>query len=115
MSPSTYPAAFSCANDYADLKGEVLVQTKIIGARFMMKPMRNGYHAASHMGGEGEHSEEWFCANSFLYVVRGDCEERRDPISLQLPVKERLKQLGERLEEANIPVPPAALVFTPCL
>lgn len=66
--------AFYCANDYADLKGEVAIHAALLGSRFVVAPRRNPFAMATVYTGEkqgGVASKEWFCGNSHVYVVCG--------------------------------------------
>lgn len=86
--PNT-PAAFTAANDYADLRGE-LAAFRALGARFAVEPSANPFRAYTHTVGEGdgpaglrerasdaaEGGERWSCANAFRYVVRGFADGR---------------------------------------
>ena len=86
--PNT-PAAFTAANDYADLRGE-LAAFRALGARFAVEPSANPFRAYTHTVGEGdgpaglrerpsdaaEGGERWSCANAFSYVVRGFADGR---------------------------------------
>ena len=86
--PNT-PAAFTAANDYADLRGE-LAAFRALGAKFAVEPSANPFRAYTHTVGEGEGpaglrerpkdategGERWSCANAFRYVVRGFADGR---------------------------------------
>ncbi|CAE8588026.1 unnamed protein product [Polarella glacialis] len=74
MADSEYFCAFFCANDYADLRGEMGVHTALLGSRFVLAPQRNPFSMATTYSGEGgEGSQEWFSGNSFVYATCG-CE-----------------------------------------
>ena len=73
--PNT-PAAFTAANDYADLRGE-LAAFRALGARFAVEPSANPFRAYTHTVGEGDgpaglrerpsdaaEGERWSCANA---------------------------------------------------
>eukprot|EP00913_Durusdinium_trenchii_P014852 g13928.t1 len=60
--------AFFCANDYADLKGEVAVH-QLLGSCFALRPRQNPFAMATVYSGED--SSEWFSGNAFVYAVCG--------------------------------------------
>ncbi|GLE01223.1 hypothetical protein PINS_up010053 [Pythium insidiosum] len=77
IADSGFPAAFTCANDYADMNGEFAVQSRVIGAKFLLLPMQNPFSAASHLHDEGQRDTSWSRGNSFLYVIQGVEKSRR--------------------------------------
>jgi len=73
LSERGFLCAFFCANDYADLRGEVAVHRTLLGSRFVMAPRRNPFSMATVFSGEagGDGANEWFCGNSFVYATCG--------------------------------------------
>eukprot|EP00927_Polykrikos_kofoidii_P065526 TRINITY_DN61267_c0_g1_i1.p1 TRINITY_DN61267_c0_g1~~TRINITY_DN61267_c0_g1_i1.p1 ORF type:complete len:679 (+),score=110.30 TRINITY_DN61267_c0_g1_i1:33-2069(+) len=78
--------AFFCANDYADVQGEALVHTELVGSRFVVPPCRNPFSMATVFTGschaeriDGQ-GDDWFCGNSYFYVTQGCDMEKRVPI-----------------------------------
>lgn len=64
------PAAFTCANDHSDVRGELAVLRQIAGARVAVPPSRNPFAAAStFVAGDGDSA--YSCANAFVYAVNG--------------------------------------------
>lgn len=64
------PAAFTCANDHTDVRGELAVLRQIAGARVVAPPARNPFAAAStFVAGAGD--SQYSCANAFVYAVHG--------------------------------------------
>ena len=85
--PNT-PAAFTCANAFADLAGELAV-FRALGARFVVPPAANPFRAYTHAMGEASSGTEAAgaevraqasCANAFAYAVLG-FEENEGPAS----------------------------------
>ena len=83
--PNT-PAAFTCANAFADLAGELGV-FRALGARFAAAPAANPFRAYTHAVGEAGAADtdadvraQASCANAFAYAVLG-FEERKGPAS----------------------------------
>ena len=69
---------FTCANDYSDLKGELLV-FQLLGAQLVLKPQRSPFKAATIVRAPGSEKSanggvEWSCSSCFLYAVRGRTE-----------------------------------------
>ena len=77
------PLAFTCANAFADLKGELGV-FKALGARFIVDPVSNPFRAYTRAVGEaaGEGFDDRntlaSCANAYTYAVFG-FQERKGP------------------------------------
>lgn len=76
--PNT-PLVLTCANEFADLRGELGV-FRALGARLIVQPARNPYQAYTHAIGDGvdkkktvspEEKKRSSCANSFTYAVFG--------------------------------------------
>lgn len=79
-------AVFTCANDFADLKGETTLWREVLGASVVLPPARNPFHGCTTMvaegrraGSAGEEEEDWSCANAFVYAVQGYADGRRGP------------------------------------
>jgi hypothetical protein len=79
------PIIFTCANDYADLLGEVSIMIKILGANFISLPMENQFGFASTMippvtsDSSPSDAGEYSRGNSFFYAVQGnDCKRRKN-------------------------------------
>ena len=128
--PNT-PAAFTAANDYADLRGE-LAAFRALGAKFAVEPSANPFRAYTHTVGEGEGpaglrerpkdategGERWSCANAFRYVVRGFAEGRGPSAgltdaqlcALAAGAAERLLELLDTQPRIQAPVPPVTLM-----
>ncbi len=90
LSGTNLPVLFTCANDYADLNGEVTIMHKILGANFILLPRENPFSYASTMvpparsaacraSAEGEH-DEYSRGNSFCYGIQGCSKERRHKV-----------------------------------
>ena len=91
------PIIFTQANDYSDLKGELLILQQIIGIKFIMTPTRNAFPMAT-TAHEPERRESWSCGNTFAYAVQGwsnEESERRSQIYLKEP-----KTLARSLAQA---------------
>lgn len=73
LARSGFLCVFFCANDYADLRGEVAVHTALLSSRFVLAPCRNPFSMATVYSGEpdGEGAKEWFCGNAFAYATCG--------------------------------------------
>jgi len=70
LAESQYLCAFFCANDYADLRGEIAVHTTIVGSRFVLAPRENPFAMATVYSGE-DNSGEWFSGNAFTFATCG--------------------------------------------
>lgn len=104
------PMIFTCANDYADLTGEVMLHSNYFGSIFLCNPNQNPFCCASTFVAEGHNSTEDFsCGNIYWYAVQGSDSRRKCkfadgayklPISLATPVSERFSfmhaLLGQR-------------------
>lgn len=61
------PVIFTQANDYSDLRGELAVLTRIVGAKFILPPQKNPFHAATCAQDPGAAGgASWSCANSYM-------------------------------------------------
>eukprot|EP00981_Chlorochromonas_danica_P000412 scaffold96_cov167-Ochromonas_danica.AAC.19 len=78
---SQLPLGFFCANDYADLKGEVAIMHNLLGAQFINHPSENPYSFASTLIPPGAKVETQYSrGNSFFYAVQGSVSNRRSPL-----------------------------------
>ena len=79
------PLFFTCANDYADLSGEVALMQHIMGSTFIVPPGRNPFSFASTLVPPGKESstndKDYSCGNSFFYGVQGHDKSRRKTIA----------------------------------
>eukprot|EP00928_Gymnodinium_smaydae_P030350 TRINITY_DN22601_c0_g1_i1.p1 TRINITY_DN22601_c0_g1~~TRINITY_DN22601_c0_g1_i1.p1 ORF type:complete len:489 (-),score=57.02 TRINITY_DN22601_c0_g1_i1:60-1526(-) len=80
-----YLCVFTCANDYADLRGEVAVHTALLGSKFVVAPRKNPFSMATVYSGDANAmasgaggKQEWFSGNSYLYVTCGCASNSRD-------------------------------------
>eukprot|EP00933_Yihiella_yeosuensis_P041318 TRINITY_DN35715_c0_g1_i1.p1 TRINITY_DN35715_c0_g1~~TRINITY_DN35715_c0_g1_i1.p1 ORF type:complete len:679 (-),score=148.34 TRINITY_DN35715_c0_g1_i1:95-2080(-) len=73
LAEAEYFCAFFCANDFADLRGEVAIHSSLLGSRFVLGPQRNPFSMATVYSGEQgtKGAEEWFSGNSFMYATCG--------------------------------------------
>ncbi|TMW56735.1 hypothetical protein Poli38472_006745 [Pythium oligandrum] len=94
IADSGFPAIFTCANDYADMKGEFAVQSRVVGAKMLLLPQQNPFSAASHLHEEGKRETAWSRGNSFLYAIQGVDSSRRVRIASR-----DVKKLQDRLDE----------------
>jgi hypothetical protein len=64
---TSLPVVFTCANDYADMRGEVAVLKNVIAARFIVDPAPNPFPMAVTFGNEGKEEKdgkkEWYNGN----------------------------------------------------
>uniref|UniRef100_A0A7S1HTE4 Mitochondrial splicing suppressor 51-like C-terminal domain-containing protein n=1 Tax=Eutreptiella gymnastica TaxID=73025 RepID=A0A7S1HTE4_9EUGL len=60
---------FTCANDWADLKGEAQVMA-ILEARYVLQPQKSPFRSMSVVQ-EPDDKGKWYSANSFVYAVQG--------------------------------------------
>eukprot|EP01031_Cornospumella_fuschlensis_P028152 gene28152-33993_t len=72
LTSTQLPLVFFCANDYADLVGEVSIMVNILGANFLCLPAENPFSFASTMippaGSQKRPQEEYARGNSFFYA-----------------------------------------------
>ncbi|EKX45429.1 hypothetical protein GUITHDRAFT_108696 [Guillardia theta CCMP2712] len=83
VSESGMKAAFTCANDYIDVVGEMRVHEEMIKSRIVAVPQLNPYHSGSTFVGEAGKEGSWFSGNYCFYVIQGrersdDREERNE-------------------------------------
>jgi hypothetical protein len=85
LTATKIPLIFTCANDYADLKGEVGVMQHILGAKFVIQPSENPFSFASTLVSNSVSSnkpaeaaaQDYSRGNAFLYAVQGCDKSRR--------------------------------------
>ncbi len=76
------PLIFTCANDFADVKGEVGVMTRILGANFVRAPKENEFGFASTLiptaadAGKGQ-TADYSRGNSYWYCVQSHSKLER--------------------------------------
>ncbi|RYH13896.1 hypothetical protein EON65_34575 [archaeon] len=82
LTSTQLPLVFFCANDYADLVGEVSIMMHILGANFISLPAENPFSFASTMippASNGKRPEEEYArGNSFFYAVQGSDKMRKN-------------------------------------
>lgn len=93
------PLLFTCANDYADLSGEVTLMMHIMGCYFIVPPSKNNFSYASTLippktdegskrtqkntaNGSDNGSTDYSCGNSFVYGCQGHDKARRQRIEV---------------------------------
>jgi len=98
------PVIFTCANDYADLEGEVGIMSRFLGAKFIAAPQRNPFSLASTMVPPGVDpaacTDEYTCGNSFWYAVQGCEKQRRKKIEVSIQDASRRESM-ERILAAE--------------
>lgn len=109
------PLIFTCANDFADVKGEVGVMTRIFGANFIRAPRENLFGFASTLIPPGAKSEgnDYARGNSFWYCVQGCNRSRRITVNIADKATRvqnfldafNLNSSGNKLKSAIIPEP----------
>jgi len=99
-----FVAVFSCANDYSDLKGELMVFHELLRANVIVPPRLNPFKAATVVREDDREQCEWSCSSSFLYVVRG-----RTDGALPLPppgdeaLENALRKLAKKHKRTQVP------------
>jgi hypothetical protein len=86
----TLPCIFTCANDYADCRGESLVMAELLGARFISVPVKNEFTCAStfippNVEISGGTVPEYSCGNSYFYAVQGSVPDKSKSFVRRLP------------------------------
>jgi hypothetical protein len=92
LTSTKLPVVFFCANDYADLLGEMQVMISLLGARFINPPAENSFAFASTMippEDAGYSGHEYARGNAFFYAVQSCDRARRSPL-LQVLKKQPL-------------------------
>jgi len=88
LSSLRFPLVFTCANDYADVAGETLVMSSVLGMSFVSLPAENHFSFASTLVTElpvtaasgraaGAEAQGYSRGNSFVYVVQGPGDKAR--------------------------------------
>lgn len=87
LSATKLPLFFTCANDYADLAGEVAVMSNIMGAVFAAPPARNPFSFASTMippnVNPSKGVDQFVTGNSFYYSMQGSFKSDRIKIDVK--------------------------------
>jgi len=99
IAESRLVAAFTCANDYADLRGELAIWSRALGSRFVLEPERNAFRAVTVAHAPGERDSTWYCANCFLYAVQGYKGDVHALSKDEPPPKHTLSEVEKRLEQ----------------
>lgn len=97
---------FTCANDYSDLKGELLV-FQLLGAQLVLKPQRSPFKAATIVRAPSSEKSanggvEWSCSSCFLYAVRGRTEGA-PPLVEGPTLLSALKKLAKHHKKTQMP------------
>lgn len=66
-----FVAIFSCANDYSDLNGELMVFRELLRANVIVPPQKNPFKAATVVREDAREKCEWSCSSSYIYAVCG--------------------------------------------
>lgn len=99
LADSHFMCVFFCANDYADLKGEVAIH-RALGSLFALAPRRNPFAMATVYSGEDD--SEWFSGNSFMYATCGSQKSVRHPaVILATEASDRSQLLSAVMKLAN--------------
>lgn len=73
-----YVCAFTCADEANDLAGETVMHSLVLSSRYVLSPMANPFHFATHM--VSETGDGNYCGNQFLYMVQGQDEQRKSKL-----------------------------------
>ena len=98
------PLIFTCANDYADVRGEVEVMTKLVGVRFLRPPVENSVGFATTLLGEGVKAEDptgWSRGNSYWYATWGYDAALRMNFKNGMSPAEKTKQVVQRFKASR--------------
>ena len=102
-------AVFTCANDYSDLRGELVIFSKLLHAQVVLPPQRNPFKAATVVRESHELDKcEWSCSSCFLYAV---CGREEGAPSLPPPgdaaaleeLKKLVRKTGKMLAQTQTP------------
>lgn len=94
LTSTSLPLIFTCANHYADLRGELLVMYHILGAQFLVKGEANPFGYASTFIPPGvdpgtaaaaASEDNYSRGNSFWYAVQGFDRSRRRKVDVKDP------------------------------
>eukprot|EP00929_Paragymnodinium_shiwhaense_P046901 TRINITY_DN23845_c0_g1_i1.p1 TRINITY_DN23845_c0_g1~~TRINITY_DN23845_c0_g1_i1.p1 ORF type:complete len:646 (-),score=85.92 TRINITY_DN23845_c0_g1_i1:25-1962(-) len=110
LADSGFLCVFFCANDYADLQGESVVHSELIGSYFAMEPCRNPFSMATTYGGAPQTSAdpeagdmEWFRGNSFAYVTQGSDVSLRKPLDASDSARQKkLALIVQRCQQRGV-------------
>lgn len=77
------PIYFTCANDYADLIGEIALHQLVFGSYFILAPAENRFGYASTLipPSNTSNPNEYSRGNSYLYGIQGSDKHRRKVIN----------------------------------
>ena len=104
----TFSLCLSCANDYADLRGELLVW-QLLGAQLVLQPAKNPFKAATIVREPGSEARvEWSCSSCYMYAVRGRAADAKalppaDDAVLQRALKKLAKHHRETQRPSEVP------------
>mmetsp|Transcript_8800 Transcript_8800/g.11618 ORF Transcript_8800/g.11618 Transcript_8800/m.11618 type:complete len:595 (+) Transcript_8800:61-1845(+) len=101
LSALKVPVFFTCANDYADMQGEFLVMSKILGARFLSLPKQNPFLMATHLA-DPDDSAKWARGNIYWYAIQGYDDQRRHEINITR--EDRQKQMADAISSPDVPM-----------
>lgn len=67
------PCIFTQANDFSDVRGELLILRSLLKVSFLLAPARNPFYMAMTACADPSHPESssWSCGNSFYYAFCG--------------------------------------------
>lgn len=99
-----FVAVFTCANDYSDLKGELLVFSELLGAALVLPPRQNPFKAATVVREDQRDRCEWSCSSSFMYAVRGRVEGAQPlPPPGDAALEKALRELAKKHKRTQVP------------
>jgi len=82
---SNLRCVFTQANDYSDLRGELVVLRSLFEAQFVLGPLKNPFHMAMTACEKDPYTSPWSCGNSYMYIVQGRRPAKVD-FNKKLPV-----------------------------
>ncbi len=108
LSGTQLPVFFFCANDYADLAGEVGLMSQFLGASFIAAPQYNPFAFASNFVPQTENpagvpndqrrGSQFTCGNSFWYGIQGSLPCLRRPLTVDPLSPRRADQVSQALK-----------------
>ncbi|KAL1521167.1 hypothetical protein AB1Y20_022720 [Prymnesium parvum] len=96
-------ALFTCANDYSDLAGELLVWRTLLRARLALPPVENPFRAATVVREDSRAACEWSCSSCYYYAVCGAEEGARLPPAVDAKLEAALRQLAKKHKRTQVP------------
>lgn len=75
------PIIFTCANDYADVKGETIIMHSVLRAKVVREPEKNLFSAVTTVHAPDARETTWSCPNSFVYMIKGFLDGEQQPPS----------------------------------